>query len=651
LLIPFDTLCRKAHLLDCACLLIDLFGTKEDSPMIRRWLIFLITASLMTLVASANPEEDNYSRLARLSYLEGNVSFQHASDNDWSAASVNFPLQPGDRIYTGPDGRAEIEFDDGSICRLAENTDIELLSLNDDLIQLRIFTGLSTLTVSGNLAYEIDTPAAAFNTLRMGAYRFDVVENGASDAIVRRGELEAANNRFSRRVEPGELLHIEPGENGYDRTSRYDRRDQWDDWTDRREADRSALADARYIPSNVTMGATELSRYGRWVTVDSYGSAWVPLNVDAYWSPYSVGRWAYRPRWGWTWVSYEPWGWLPYHYGRWYHHSTIGWCWIPGPAFAFNFWSPGLVAFYEGPGWVSWCPLGPGDYYNINNYYYNRRNYGVQVVRLQGLHTRAPGDYFNLRTKGAFRTVEIDRFRKDAFEARDRSRWSNVDQPWRIGLPVRDRLNVQPVAASYSANPNRQALRPAHANHSLPAVVRSMPIVTGSNTGTNRDRYLRITNPDIRKTNRTDGTRQRDLRPANNSSVQRENRPQEMQNGQSGNERNSSRWRTQPSDAPARTNSSQVSPSGYAGSSNSRNTGSTAVPRQTAPVPQSASPMRQNSSPMRQNAPQIKQATPSERSSESHANARSQESSHGHASSEKQSSSEDKSSGNGRNRR
>jgi hypothetical protein len=608
----------------------------------------------MNLFACANPENDSYSRLARLSYLEGNVSFLHASDNDWLAASVNFPLQPGDRIYTGPDGRAEIEFDDGSVCRLAENTDIELLSLGDDLIQWRIFTGLATLTVSSNLEFEINTPAAAFNTLRMGAYRFDVVEDGATDAIVRKGELEAANNRFSRRVEPGELLHIEPGEDGYDRISRYDRRDQWDDWSDRRDAEVSAYPDARYIPSNATMGASELGRYGRWVSVDSYGSAWVPLHVDVSWSPYSVGRWSYRPRWGWTWVSYEPWGWLPYHYGRWYHHSRYGWCWIPGPAFAFNFWSPGLVAFYEGPGWVSWGPLGPGDYYNINNYYYNRRIFSSQLARLQSLHTRPPGDFFNRRTQGAFRTVEIDRFRDGAFSDRDRNtRWINLDQPWRRGS-ARDRLSIQPVKASYSANPARQAFRPAQTNSSRPAIVRSIPIITGSNP----NGYTRITNSAVRRENR-----QPQARPANTDSrnqqspaVQRENRQDRDRSRETGpdTQLNPSRGRTNDN----RQNNSPSLPSNRVSeppreSSDSGNAGSHAAPRQTAPMQQNVSPMRQNVSPMKQTAPQMRQATPSEHSSgnAAPANRKSDEgSSNGQGSGDKQKS-EDKSSGNGHNRK
>ena len=126
-------------------------------------------------------------------------------------------------------------------------------------------------------------------------------------------------------------------------------RDGWDEWTDRRTADAVAYASTNYLPDYVYAGVSDLDRYGRWVDIGTYGYGWAPSYVDAGWSPYWDGRWCYRPHWGWTWVSYEPWGWLPYHYGSWYFSAGFGWCWLPGPSFGFHFWSPGLVRFYNGP--------------------------------------------------------------------------------------------------------------------------------------------------------------------------------------------------------------------------------------------------------------------------------------------------------------
>jgi hypothetical protein len=464
--------------------------------MVRRILVLAIAACLYGACALSKPQdEESYTRLARLSYLEGHVSFQHGSDVDWSAASINLPLEPGDRIYTGNDGRAEIEFDDGSAFRLAENTDVEILSLRQEVIQIRLLLGLSTLNVRGKADFEINTPVAAFSAVREGIYRFDVVENGDTDAIVRKGELEAANNEFSQRLRSGDLMHLSPQDKGKPEISLYDRRDPWDEWNDRRNADLQVYGNQRYLPDDVYIGASELERHGRWVNVEVYGMAWVPYGMDPYWAPYSVGRWCFRPLYGWTWVSYEPWGWLPYHYGSWYRNSIYGWCWLPGPSFAFNFWSPGLVTFYHGPGWVSWCPLGPGDYYDTRNYHYKHGIYGHQIAELRKLHTRQPGDPFNRDVRGAFRTAQLEQFRDGSFDGskQNYTRWRNVDQPWNQGTLVKDRLEIQPTAKSFSAATDRIAVQPS-ARNTLPAVVRNVP----ARDSGNGEQFTRITNPQIR---------------------------------------------------------------------------------------------------------------------------------------------------------
>ena len=463
--------------------------------MTRRFYFSLLAFSLFIVSAWAVPnKEDEYMRLARLSYIEGNVSYQHTADIDWSAASVNLPLEPGDRIYTGYDGRAEIEFDDGSVFRLARNTDIEILSLKEERIQIRVLVGLSTLVVAGDTDFEINTPVAAFTALRKGAYRFGVDENGESDAVVRKGELEAANDYFSRRIQAGEMVRVAMNDPDKPEYSRYDQRDEWDEWNDRRNADMNAYAGRRYLPDNVYIGANDLYRHGRWINVDSYGLAWAPYGIDVSWAPYSVGRWCYRPFYGWTWVSYEPWGWLPYHYGRWYRSSMYGWCWLPGPSFAFNFWSPALVTFYSGPSWISWCPLGPGDYYNVNRYHYNRGIYGHQLTQLRGLNTRAQGNPFYRGDRDAFRTVNIDQFRNGSFGEKGRETGRrDIDQPWRQGEIVQDRLPIQPTATSFRPAPDRRANGPERIARPSPTVVRNSP----GESLRGQEQFRRITNPEI----------------------------------------------------------------------------------------------------------------------------------------------------------
>jgi hypothetical protein len=99
-------------------------------------------------------------------------------------------------------------------------------------------------------------------------------------------------------------------------------------------------------------GWSDLSYYGNWSYMPGYGYGWMPY-VYAGWYPYSFGRWCWYPGFGYTWVSFDPWGWLPYHFGGWAFVPGIGWVWFPG---VFGAWSPGLVTWYMGPGWIGWMP-------------------------------------------------------------------------------------------------------------------------------------------------------------------------------------------------------------------------------------------------------------------------------------------------------
>jgi len=97
----------------------------------------------------------------------------------------------------------------------------------------------------------------------------------------------------------------------------------------------------------------ELSPWGDWVMTRDYGWAWFPRYVRPYWRPYTDGRWVVT-EYGWTWVSFEPFGWATYHYGRWAWDPRFGWLWVPG-----TIWAPAWVSWQHGGGYVGWAPLPP----------------------------------------------------------------------------------------------------------------------------------------------------------------------------------------------------------------------------------------------------------------------------------------------------
>ena len=150
-------------------------------------------------------------------------------------------------------------------------------------------------------------------------------------------------------------------------------------------------------------GAEDLDTYGSWTDVAPYGHVWRPRVAVADWAPYRNGRWVWEDWYGWTWVSYDPWGWAPYHYGRWFWDTGFGWCWYPGVYGRHHYWSPALVAWFGfgggggvgfGFGNVGWVPLAPYETFHPwwGRGYYGRgfnRNINITNVNVTNVYRNA----------------------------------------------------------------------------------------------------------------------------------------------------------------------------------------------------------------------------------------------------------------------
>jgi hypothetical protein len=354
-------------------------------------LLLLNLASAFPPPTSAEEETSNpYAtvRLSRVSLIEGELLLQRGDDEEWATASVNMPLRPHDKLWATDDARAEIQFDDGTVVRLAENTNLDLLSLEPDLIQIELTLGVASFAVHAGSRtgahrpfIEIDTPQATAQVTRPTAFRVDVAEDGSTVITVRDGEVELNRDEEPIVIARNQRVSIEGGDTPQFLLESAQEPDEWDRWTESRDTQPARVESREHLPSNTGMGVTELDAYGRWDQVPSYGWVWVP-QVAVGWVPYHVGRWVWIEPWGWTWVSYEPWGWLPYHYGRWAVVGAVGWVWVPGPTP--TIWAPGYVRFMYGPNWVGWVPLGPGEIY-----YYRP---GISVtIDINLVNYRVPG--------------------------------------------------------------------------------------------------------------------------------------------------------------------------------------------------------------------------------------------------------------------
>src|SRR5581483_8165035 len=99
--------------------------------MSTRRVALSIVAFAMLLAVSAFA--DSQARIVRLSNVEGSVQIDRGTGQGFEKAFLNMPVTQGNKIRTGDDGRAEVEFEDGSALRMTPNTVLEFpqLSLRD----------------------------------------------------------------------------------------------------------------------------------------------------------------------------------------------------------------------------------------------------------------------------------------------------------------------------------------------------------------------------------------------------------------------------------------------------------------------------------------------------------------------------------------
>ena len=360
-------------------------------------------------------DDQGVARVARLSYIDGEVSFMRADDKEWIPAAQNLPLLPGDQVYTGAAARAELQLARGTFVRLAEKTAVTISELSDTAVQLQVTNGIAIIETSRSSGafdrFEIDTPVAAMLLQDDGLYRVDVRSNGESEIMVRRGYAEVTTDDGNLKLREGHRLVAGNGQFEVVAVNSYD---NWDLWN----TDRDTVAQGSYSASpdyvgdyettySTFYGADELAGCGTWTTVSSYGNCWVP-RVAYGWAPYRYGQWVWIPRIGWSWQPSEPWGWAPYHYGRWSLIPGLGWAWVPGfhlqPSYSpggygYYRWRPALVYFfnYTGPRgqYVGWVPLGPRDAWHGPAWYANhpdpwRARYGSIAGGWSGPGTTPP---------------------------------------------------------------------------------------------------------------------------------------------------------------------------------------------------------------------------------------------------------------------
>jgi hypothetical protein len=479
--------------------------------MMRRYPLKLASLlGLVLLIAFITPQraladdDDPPSRVARLSYSAGSVSFQPAGTDDWVSAVVNRPITTGDKLWTDNNSRAELNIDSATV-RIGDNTGFSFLNLADNSTQIQLTSGTLRVRVKrldDDESFEIDTPNLAFSIVRPGVYRIHVNENGDSTMIrVWSGEGDVTGEGSDYTVHAREVATF----SGLDQldarfSSQEYGEDNFDQWCADRDRHEDLSVSRRYVSDDV-IGYEDLDDYGGWRNTPDYGNVWFPHTTTVGWAPYKYGHWAYISPWGYTWVDDAPWGFAPFHYGRWVNYNGV-WGWVPCPPRAPNVvyvrpvYAPALVAWVGGPQFgvglsVGWFPLGPREVfvpsYPVSRTYITKINVSNTTV-----NTTVINNYYNTTVVNRNTTVvnnNVTVFHQTyanqnvagAVTATSHQAFTSAQSVSRnsVTVNVRDVATAQVSASTPAVPPAKQAVLGSGANTAVrpPAAIQNRAIV------------------------------------------------------------------------------------------------------------------------------------------------------------------------------
>jgi hypothetical protein len=308
------------------------------------------------------------ARAVRLSFVDGQVKLLQGTQVLADPALANTPLFEGMQLSTGDTGKAEIQFEDGSVARLSPDSSVTIAALRGQGTagdaQLAVNSGLAYFELQGgSVAGKITVlfggsaaTASGFTVLRVD------LDNppGALAVFSGNAHLQIDNSGNSADLHGGESIALNAANPSAYQLSESIEPDSWDAFNSDRDQALTTEA-ATQTTASADMGQShnpawsDLDANGNWYNVPGQGYIWSPYDAaNAGFDPYGNGNWMFTPGYGYIWASAYPWGYMPFQCGAWNFYNSFGWGWAPGMGGCNPWWGLG---FYGGPN-IGYAPGG-----------------------------------------------------------------------------------------------------------------------------------------------------------------------------------------------------------------------------------------------------------------------------------------------------
>jgi hypothetical protein len=310
---------------------------------VRLLLTAVAVSSLLLSVASltAPAFADSQARVVRLSEVQGEVQVDRNTGRGFEKAFLNLPITQGLKLQTKHDGRAEVEFEDGSTLRVTPDTVIGFpqLSLHDSGAKasaVHLQEGTAYVKFAGAKGDEFTLTFAheKLSLAHSAHLRIEMADTTATLAVFS-GDVQAEGESGTVAVSKNHTASFDLTHGDRYTLAKNLEPDPFDAWDKQQDQYHQQYANNSYRSySPYAYGTSDLNYYGNFSNVPGYGTVWQPYFAGAGWDPFMNGAWAFAPGFGYGWISAYPWGWTPYHYGAWIYLPSNGWAWQPGGSWA-----------------------------------------------------------------------------------------------------------------------------------------------------------------------------------------------------------------------------------------------------------------------------------------------------------------------------
>jgi hypothetical protein len=293
-------------------------------------LVLLTACSLLSLPAMAGSQ----ARIVRLSDVHGSVQINKNSGLGFEHAFLNLPITQGTELKTLSDGRAEVEFEDGSSLRVAPNSLVRFstLGLSDTGVRNSVVDlpeGLAYVNWLGKDEISLKFSKETASLDHAAHFRVMNASDEASLAVFK-GEVEVDGPAGRVTLAKNKTASFDPADNDKSEVASKIKEIPSDSWDKDATSYHDDYAKVKNDSSPYGYGLSDLNYYGAFTNVAGYGMMWQPFFTGVGWDPFMDGAWGWYPGMGYMFASAYPWGWLPYRYGNWMFVPAMGWMWQPG---------------------------------------------------------------------------------------------------------------------------------------------------------------------------------------------------------------------------------------------------------------------------------------------------------------------------------